>query len=142
MSEKIDQTGKIYGWLTVLSKAADIPSKNPKAKKQFNEAWLCRCQCGKEKIVRSETLWNKRSTPSCGCRLRMPEDVIKIGQKINRLTAVSYAGNGKWNFDCECGGKLTQETNKITSGNTKSCGCLHDENSKIQAKHLVSAKNK
>lgn len=57
---------------------------------------------------------------------------IKIGQTYNRLTALSFshkdARSRLWfNFRCKCGNKSLLHTGNITSGNTKSCGCLATE---------------
>ena len=52
-----DLTGQRFGRLTVVMRNG---TKNGHA------AWLCRCDCGKEKTVRSCDLVNGKST-SCGC---------------------------------------------------------------------------
>lgn len=52
-----DLTGKRFGQLTVLGPAEDA---NGKAR------WLCRCDCGKEKITYGSNL-KKGTTKSCGC---------------------------------------------------------------------------
>ena len=54
------------------------------------------------------------------------------GQRFGRLVALSAVEIGKgrkrrWLCRCDCGGETTTDTNKLTSGNTRSCGCLHDE---------------
>lgn len=54
-------------------------------------------------------------------------------QSFNRLTALfpikfnNYVG---WLCKCECGKEIALITNKITSGATKSCGCLQKEKAK------------
>lgn len=59
------------------------------------------------------------------------------GQKFGRLTVIKQTEDyvnpntgvhsAKWECQCECG-KITNVTSgKLTSGNTKSCGCLHSE---------------
>jgi hypothetical protein len=54
---------------------------------------------------------------------------IKPGDKFNRLTAIEFSHIGKHNrrhfkFKCECGNFTTISAEAVTSGNTKSCGCL------------------
>lgn len=49
------------------------------------------------------------------------------GTVFGRLTAVRYDGNGRWVCVCSCGAHLLAKTNSLTSGNTRSCGCLHKE---------------
>lgn len=56
-----------------------------------------------------------------------------VGQKINRLTVIRYAGrlNGRpsWVCKCECGNESIVLTGSLTSSgrSTLSCGCTHKE---------------
>lgn len=61
MSKLIDITGRRFGRWTVLERAGS-------ARRGFtvSSLWLCRCDCGTEKIVRGDNLRNG-STQSCGC---------------------------------------------------------------------------
>jgi hypothetical protein len=56
-SPKWDLTGKIFGRLTVTSRAESL--------KNF-AAWNCQCQCGATKVVRGTAL-RTGQTVSCGC---------------------------------------------------------------------------
>lgn len=56
MSKLIDETGKKYGYLTVLERA---PNKNKKV------YWKCRCDCGREHLV-SGTNLRTGAVKSCG----------------------------------------------------------------------------
>jgi hypothetical protein len=67
--------------------------------------------------------------------------VLKMGSKYHRLTVIEYVGKqpdtyfsqsrGKqrtayrevYKCECECGMILPVQKNRLTSGNTKSCGC-------------------
>ena len=54
------------------------------------------------------------------------------GNKYNRLTVVSCAGNDKnscrlWNCICDCGKKIVVRSGSLLSGHTKSCGCYNIE---------------
>lgn len=53
------------------------------------------------------------------------------GLKFNRLTALNFShrkySKRIWRCLCECGKETFVETNSITSGKTKSCGCLQQE---------------
>lgn len=59
-----------------------------------------------------------------------------IGQKFGKLTVIDKTRNGnkprpRWVCKCECGNIInTPTTNSLTSGNTKSCGCIKPETSK------------
>ncbi len=54
-----DKLGNRYGSLVVISSGRATPS---------GHMWLCRCDCGKEKLIRSSSL-RPRGTKSCGCGL-------------------------------------------------------------------------
>lgn len=56
--KKLDLTGQRYGQLTVLAPAENIGSRT---------AWLCRCDCGKETVVKTHHL-RSGHTKSCGCQ--------------------------------------------------------------------------
>ena len=55
-----DLTGKIFGRLTVIKQVS-----NP-YKGDHHACWLCKCSCGKETVVPSNSLL-KGNTSSCGC---------------------------------------------------------------------------
>jgi hypothetical protein len=57
----IEMTGKVYGRLTVISRASDYPAKDVK--------WNCVCSCGNKTIVLGYNLRNG-TTQSCGCYMR------------------------------------------------------------------------
>lgn len=48
---------------------------------------------------------------------------------LSRLPSVQYGMSRKrrWVCLCECGNKTEADTGALTSGNKKSCGCLHSE---------------
>lgn len=47
-----------------------------------------------------------------------------IGQKFGMLTPYEYVIGSKWKCHCDCGNEVIVPTAKLTSGHTKSCGCL------------------
>lgn len=55
--KKLDLTGQRYGHLTVLGPAANIGGRT---------AWRCRCDCGRETVVKTCRL-RSGHTASCGC---------------------------------------------------------------------------
>lgn len=55
-----------------------------------------------------------------------------IGEKFGRLEVISEAGSSKqgrrlWKCKCTCGNVTILNTNVLTSGTTKSCGCFRGE---------------
>ena len=63
------------------------------------------------------------------------------GRKFGRLTAVGDAGadakkRRRWLCVCECGKETTVVTSKLTTGHTRSCGCLLvDKNRELRQTH-------
>ena len=60
------------------------------------------------------------------------QEIIKKGDKFNRLTAIKFNRKGKlgeqhWLFKCDCGKEKVICVAHVKRGTTKSCGCLHKE---------------
>ena len=70
--------GKKFGRLVVL--------KRTDSDKRGNSRWLCKCCCGKEKIILGFDL-KRRHTKSCGC--------LSVEKTIKRLIKHSHCKNGK-----------------------------------------------
>lgn len=125
---KTIETGQRCGYLTVLR---ELERKNQ------HRRWLCRCDCGKETVVEESHLKNGH-TKSCGCyRKRKPRETFLdlTGQRYGRLLVLSSAGGqGRqgdyWNCRCDCGRICVCHKERLRSGNTKSCGCLREEQRK------------
>lgn len=60
MSKKIDLTGKVFGRLTVIKEAG---------RNNSSLLWLCRCECGVEKIIQGNHL-KEGKILSCGCYMK------------------------------------------------------------------------
>lgn len=59
--------------------------------------------------------------------------IDETGNRYGRLTVVSRAGSTKggmarWLCQCDCGGKKVVIGTKLRRGETRSCGCLEQEN--------------
>ena len=118
MAKIRDLTGQTFGKLTVVSFAGS----NNRSKAM----WLCKCECGNEKVIVGGSL-TSGSTKSCGCIARTFKDLT--GQVFGKLTVVNFTGTNKrsqakWLCKCECGNEKTVIGSSLTSGNTKSCGCI------------------
>lgn len=116
---RLDLIGQRFGRLLVLK---DVGNN-----KQGHSQWLCRCECGTEKIVRGSDLKNKHTT-SCGC-LRKPK---WEGQKFGKLLIIAGAGYNRWKAAqwfcrCDCGTEKIILGYNLKNGVTKSCGCLRRE---------------
>jgi hypothetical protein len=52
---------------------------------------------------------------------------VRRGEKHNRLTAIRFAGDKRWEWQCDCGTVKAIKASEVRSGNTKSCGCIKRE---------------
>ena len=80
MPRLVDLTGQRFGRLTVVSRADNIGRQT---------AWVCRCDCGNEKIIQG---WNLKSgqVKSCGCIIRETSrtNPVTHGQSYTRLYTI------------------------------------------------------
>lgn len=120
-SRIVDLTGRRFGSLKVISYAD-------------NSKWLCKCDCGNEKVVDSYNLTSGH-TKSCGCfrsdagKLRVKN---LIGQSFGRLTVIAQSGRDTqnkimWKCICVCGNEKIVRGNDLKSGAVQSCGCFKKE---------------
>lgn len=121
---KIDIIEKKFGKLTVI-KEYDRDHHN-------KLRYLCKCDCGNEKIVRKSSLLYG-GTKSCGCLVN--KNII--GKKYNLLTVIEkdsvVNGVHYYKCDCDCGTKgVVIARSAITTGGTKSCGCLKKKANRIK----------
>lgn len=121
--------GRTFHWLTVI----DGPIKKPNSRKIY---WKCRCQCGKETVVRGDGL-KSGNTKSCGCWKNkiFTENAIKrqtldlTNKRYGKLVALEKTELRKnervvWKCLCDCGNICFFDTHTLQSGKVKSCGCL------------------
>ena len=116
-----DLTGQTFGYLTVIKRVDDYIS--PKGIHKLR--WKCRCKCGKEVNVNGTNL-KSGGIKSCGCaKLEVPQCMRKDlkGLKFGKLT-VLYETPTKWHCICDCGNECDVSTSQLTTGKTKSCGCM------------------
>jgi hypothetical protein len=120
--------GKVFGRLTVLKRVKN----NKRGQKQY----LCKCDCGTEKVIGASPLGT--STLSCGClnrenRKKMLEkhhnrtDIQSlIGETFNEWTIIQFIetikGKGH-QFLCQCSCGSTPQVKTITGIKIKSKSC-------------------
>ena len=117
MTKIIDLTGQKFGNLTAIKRI------------KINNTWKweCQCDCGNKTFVSTGCLRNGK-TKSCGCyRIKNIKN-----EKYGRLLAVKIVGSQKsgaknWLCKCDCGNECVVEQYHLTSGKTKSCGCIKKE---------------
>lgn len=115
---RINLEGKKIGKLQVLNY-------------QGNKKYLCKCDCGQERVIFSNSLRNGKS--HCGCEGLKLKDRFKDlqGMKFGLLTVVSKNNEIKrkrayWNCFCHCGKSDVVRGSHLISGQIKSCGCVNE----------------
>lgn len=66
---------------------------------------------------------------------------VQAGEKYGKLTTKYVVGRTKnrvkiWHCDCNCGGEIDVPSTSLSSGNTKSCGCLLAESLKAAGERI------
>mgnify|MGYP003394593277 CR=1 FL=1 len=94
---------------------------------QGHRSFLCRCDCGTERIVWESSL-QKQTSKSCGCT----QLSVKIGHRYGRLVILQEAGRTPQRkrlllCQCDCGQQVTVVSGSLQSNLTRSCGCWQKE---------------
>ena len=135
----IDLTGKKFGRLEVIKMIRHIDSNG-----RSRYDCLCQCECGSEPFEVIATNLKTGLTQSCGClkkdALRELRFVDLTGQKFGELEVLNFNGykeytkkshdkittssRAMWRCKCSCGNEVVVDATKLTTGWTKSCGCI------------------
>ncbi len=84
----------------------------------------CACDCGQIRDVRLTHLRSGRST-SCGCSRRKDLIGCRFGRLVVQESISCCPRRGQSvKCRCDCGNETVVRAEWISSGNTKSCGCL------------------
>lgn len=91
MRKRQDLAGNRFGRWTVISAAEDI--RFPSG--YLQRRWLCRCDCGTERIVlRSNLTHGRAKLRSCGCLRR--EHGAQLGKRFGKINTIhGHAPRGK-----------------------------------------------
>lgn len=111
--------GQRFGSWTVLLRAEND--------KKSNHRWLCRCDCGTERVVLGFAL-KKENRQHCGCN-RKPSGTFvdmtgHVHGKWRVLARVESAkqGQARWRCQCECGRERDVLGASLRNGTSVSCG--------------------
>lgn len=137
----IDLTGQRFGRLTVVEK-----DKNKKT--STGSYWICQCDCGNIKSVRSAHL-RKGKIVSCGCFNKEKMTLYKAddltNQRFGMLTAIKRSerqdsdGRIYWDCICDCGNHVRVIAKDLKSGHTGSCGCKHQSFGEKEIEELLKS---
>ena len=127
MPKLIDLSGETFGKLQVISQA---PSRFTPQGKPIT-MWLCRCDCGNEKIIAGQSL-RKGLTKSCGCLT----DVDLSGKRVGHLLVLNQVESDKkkcrqWLCQCDCGNTTVKTTAELNSQHVKTCGNCRNVESRV-----------
>lgn len=119
-----DLTGRRFGRLLVIDR---IENQNGDVR------YLCKCDCGTEKVFYAENL-RRGLTTSCGCFRKEKLSQLYFqdltGQTFGRLTVESLSSYDEknnsyyWNCVCTCGAKTIVAGCHLKNCHTQSCGCM------------------
>lgn len=123
----INMTGQKIFKLTVLYK--DVT-------KTQGTWWICRCDCGNIKSIRGTDLRTGR-IKSCGCYNKQINRELHLNDLTNKtfgyltviknLNKTSNNRHNIWLCQCKCGTQIEVPSDRLITGNTQSCGCLHSK---------------
>lgn len=86
----------------------------------------CKCDCGHTIIIKRQSLIDG-NTQSCGCA----HSPSLLNKRFGRLVVLeemdSHSHQRRWRCKCDCGLETVLTSYQLTSGHTKSCGCLRSE---------------
>lgn len=124
MAKAANLVNQKFGKLIVIGRAEN--------NSRGNTQWLCKCECGSEKVALGYDLMHGRTT-SCGCAKYETRDnpIPKkdlTGMKFGKLTVESLCSSKgkrgilKWICKCECGREVIVQGQNLKSGHSTSCG--------------------
>ena len=134
MSKLIDLKGQVFGRLRVIE-------KDQTKKSSSGSYWICQCECGKIKSIKSSSL-RRGEIISCGCyRIEQAAKAKKeqseqemINKRFGKLVVQARSerkGSGGelyWICQCDCGNIIEVRGHSLRrkdENRTVSCGCYH-----------------
>lgn len=152
MSKLIDLTGQRFGRLTVIK-------KDQNRKTNSGSYWICQCDCGNIKSVKSSAL-RRGEIQSCGCyrtekimASKIKNETIDnlIGQRFGLLTVLEkdyektkQHGVVYWICQCDCGNIKSIRGHNLKrkdENRTISCGCTHKSSGEIYIIDILNQNN-
>lgn len=127
-----NEVGNKYGDFTVISRADNDKHDNAK--------WLCKCDCGAEKVFSGAVLRKKRNTHKCKKHNtlvgRVINDLTVLAETERRITS-SGVSKRRYTCKCVCGNLIDVDGDKLSTSRQRSCGCYLIRNPS-QATHRLS----
>lgn len=139
-----DLIGKRHGMFEILR--LDETAKE--------RSYICKCDCGTEKVITSKRLVDGDAAQSCGCIRQHTKSKNLVGKRYGKLTVKEFLGysdpvldihgkshrKGLWKVLCDCGNEKISTTRELNANLYRSCGCaLHEPKSEEQRKKQSKA---
>lgn len=120
--------------------------------KQFSNGrkaiWLCKCKCGKQRVLDSGYIKRKKSN---SCRLcKRPAGELScqtknlLNKRFGRWLVIGFGGyesqSATWKVKCECGKEHTRQAGDLISGHSKGCSKCHMRNVGKKKRRVLSSK--
>ncbi len=109
----LDLAGQRFAHFTAVERAPRPPGTSTAAH------WLCRCDCGAERIVSATNLVHG-GHGSCGCA--RPRQESLVGHRFGRLLVEAHVG-GAATVVCDCGVRREVRARALRDRAQTSCGC-------------------
>ena len=116
----------------------------PSRKDGYRTFWWMQCECGEIYEKRADHV--KSLCPVCSAKQKskklMGQGIKDLtGQRFEYLEVLFQQQERKnnmviWHCRCKCGNEVDVSTSSLTSGNTKSCGCLRKEKANFHSLKL------
>lgn len=125
MGNFIDLTGRRFGKLTVTNRLPNHVTSGGQTKVMY----LCKCDCGNERIVQAGKLTSGVVTQCTDCHVAHFDDLT--GQRFGMLTALERVGERRgralWKCKCDCGNVVerTHDLLRHSKVEMPNCGCVN-----------------
>lgn len=132
MNKPKDETGNIYGRLSVIRRATE--DEYPRGA-GLPAMWLCKCECGNTTFAPGRDLRNGKRV-SCGCQSREKAKTLAknlgeknrkdlTSQRFGKLVVIKLikSNPATWLCKCDCGSYTQANSSNLLSKHTTSCGC-------------------
>lgn len=142
------EVGSVWGKFTILKKVSPILTKSGIRKGRANRAYLCKCECGTEKVVAGSILLNNiKGTHNCGCSRPLRAPTLESGEKFGDWEVIEDSGFNEVYVKthirkrttlckCSCGKEVDVPRGNLVRGITLGCG--HWYNASRAEKEIAS----
>lgn len=124
MGKFIDLTGQRFGKLTVIKRLPNHVTSGGQTKVMY----LCKCDCGNERVVQAGKLKNGTIARCVKCFVPHYENIT--GKKFGMLVPIEKLGTRRgrtlWKCKCDCGKEIELTSDLLLHSKVQipNCGCL------------------